>query len=108
MIAPELIDRYLVEAWAMVGEATFPPITAKTGLIALLWKSSEGGQEVHGREIIDAASGERLGWCFLVRRGDVLDIEELFVWPTNRRRGYGRILADLARELASQMGAKRL
>ncbi len=97
MIAPELIDRYLVESWALVGIGRYPPLNAKSGLVIVCWKSSDGGQEVHGREIVDAASGERLGWCFLVRRGNVLDIEELFVWPTYRGRGYGRVLANLAR-----------
>jgi esterase/lipase superfamily enzyme/GNAT superfamily N-acetyltransferase len=106
MIAPELIDRYLVECWAMVGVAKFPPLTTKSGLVVLLWKSSESGQEVHGREILDADSGERIGWCFLVRRGNVLDIEELFVWPTHRRNGFGSILADLARELAVKANCK--
>lgn len=103
MVSSEIIDRYLVECWTPIGIAKYPPLHAKSGLVILLWKSSEGGQEVHGREIIDAESGERIGWCFLVRRRDVLDVEELFVWPTHRKHGYGRILANLAHELSSQM-----
>ncbi len=105
-ISPDLIDRYLVESWAMVGVALFPPLNARSGLVVLLWKSADGGQEVHGREIIDATSGERIGWCLLVRRGHVLDIEELFVWPSHRHHGYGRVLVDLALELARQMRVK--
>ena len=99
-IAADLLDRYLVESWAAVGLGYFPPIAAQSGLVVLLWKSSFGGQEVHGREIVDAATGERIAWCFLVRRGDILDIEEFFVWPEYRRMGYGTALAGLARELA--------
>ncbi|WP_162136322.1 C1 family peptidase, partial [Zavarzinella formosa] len=70
MINSGLIDRYIVECWAISGFSAFPPLKSKSGLVTLLWKSSNGGQEVHGREIVDAGSGERIGWCFLVRRGE--------------------------------------
>src|SRR5207253_2401301 len=65
-----------------------------------------GEQDVHGREIVDAATGERIAWTFLVRQGDHLDMEEFFVWPTHRRRGYGRKLVELIQEFVRQSGLR--
>ncbi len=102
-VSPEIVDRYLVESWGMEGIGTYPPFNVTTGLQEILWKCSWGDREIHGREIIDAATAERIGWCFLARRGGTLDIEELFVWPDQRGKGYGRRLSEMAVELASQM-----
>jgi esterase/lipase superfamily enzyme/GNAT superfamily N-acetyltransferase len=99
-----VLDRYMIEAWCTLGTAVEPPIGATSGVVCLLWKSALAGQVVHGREIVDAASGERLAWAFLVRRGHHLDIEEFFVWPTHRRKGYGRKLAELIQEFIRQSG----
>ena len=44
--------------------------------------------------------GLRMGWAFLRHRpmadGGILEILELFVWPTFRRMGIGRMLEDIA------------
>lgn len=101
-ISHEDVDRFIVEGHGFGPINHFPPIQAKHGLVIMLWKTAGEG-EVHGREIIDAATGERIAWCFLVRRGRFLDVEELFVWPSFRRRGYGSILASLAKELAEEL-----
>jgi esterase/lipase superfamily enzyme/GNAT superfamily N-acetyltransferase len=101
-----VLDRYLIEAWCTLGTSVEPPISAKSGLVCLLWKSSLAGKEAHGREIVDAASGERIAWAFLVRRGGDLDIEEFFVWPPHRRKGYGRKHADLINEFVLQSGLR--
>ena len=102
-ISPSDIDRFLVEGYGTGGLGQYPPIQAEYGKVILLWKATWGGKDVHGREIVDAATGERIAWCFLVRRGPFLDIDELFVWPTHRKQGYGTILANLANESAMQM-----
>lgn len=97
------IDRFLVDGWATVGMADFPPISNHSGHAIVLWKRSDGGREVHGREIIDTRTGERIAWAFFVRRGGMLDIDELFVWPQYRRQGFGTILCTLAKELSREM-----
>lgn len=102
-LSRQYFDQRIVEGWCRVGAGIFPPIASTSGLVCLLWKSAAGGGEVHGREIVDAGSGDRLAWAFAVRQGDHLDVEELFVWPTFRRRGYARKLAELLRELAAAM-----
>ncbi len=101
-----LIDRFLIEAWCPIGQGVEPPVDAKSGLTRLLWKSAAAGREVHGREIIDAASGERIAWTFLVRRDDHLDIEEFFVWPLHRRKGFARELVKLILEFVRGSGLK--
>lgn len=99
------VDAHMVEAWGRVGGGILPPIDARSGRVRLLWKSSVGGQQVHGREIIDAGSGVSLAWAFVVRRGAFLDIEELFVWPNFRRQGLARKLVELLKELEAGVGA---
>lgn len=47
--------------------------------------------------------GLRMGWAFLRYReasGGILEIPELFVWPTFRRMGIGRMLEDVALDYA--------
>lgn len=102
-ISPRDVDRFMVEGNAIVGLGVGPKVEAKSGKVILLWKSSAGRKQVHGRELVDAATGERLAWSFLVRRGNYLDIDELFVWPTHRQQGYGSLLAQLAVEAAQEM-----
>jgi len=99
-ISTATFDRFLIESWCLVGIGVEPPVAATSGLVCLLWKSGLGGQEVHGREIVDAATGERIAWAFLVRRGRRLEMEEFFVWPMHRHKGYARKLTELVQELA--------
>jgi esterase/lipase superfamily enzyme len=58
---------------------------------------------IHGREIIEGKSGERMAWAFGTRRADELVIHEFFVWPTYRGRGLGRKLSDLMTQLCGEM-----
>ncbi len=53
------------------------------------------GDVIHGVELYDLANDERIGWTFAVPRDGFLDIEELFVRPQYRRRGYANRLARL-------------
>jgi GNAT superfamily N-acetyltransferase len=56
--------------------------------------------------------GLRLGWAFLRDHhgpdGHVLEITELFVWPTFRRMGIGRFLEDVAVDYAAAWGCGEL
>jgi len=62
-----------------------------------------GDLAVHGREIYDAKNDEFLAWAFCVVRDGFLDVDEFFVWPDERRKGYGRELANMVLELAAQL-----
>jgi len=41
----------------------------------------------------------RIAWCFVVDKGETLDIEEFYVRPEFRGRGYGRAMAERVGEL---------
>ncbi|MBN2022394.1 MAG: alpha/beta hydrolase [Pirellulales bacterium] len=98
----DCFDRDIIEAWSVVGLGVITPIQATTGIVCLSWKSSiDSDFGVHGREIVDAATGDRLAWAFAVRRGQFLDVDEFFVWPTYRRQGYARVLVDMLLKLAN-------
>jgi GNAT superfamily N-acetyltransferase len=53
------------------------------------------GGTLHGCEVYDLANDERIGWAFAVERDGFLDIEELFVRPAFRRRGYAGKLTQI-------------
>ncbi|HEV3341117.1 MAG TPA: hypothetical protein VG125_12195 [Pirellulales bacterium] len=97
-------DRYIIEAWHAPGAGLFMPIAAKTGVVCLEWKWSLTDEiGVHGREVLDATTGDRLAWAFCKRRKQFLDIEEFYVWPSARGKGHGRALASMVTSLAAQM-----
>jgi esterase/lipase superfamily enzyme len=103
-VSRETYERFVVEAWLSAGRALLPPITIQKGIVCLEWKWSLSDTiQVHGREIVDAATTDRLGWAFCVRRGDLLDVEEFYVWPEERGKGYGRELAKMVTRLGKQM-----
>jgi GNAT superfamily N-acetyltransferase len=73
-IFPELLDKLVGDgirnrAWGL------PDCFAKTPLV--------------GVEVYDAPNDECIGWAFLVARQGFADIEEFFVRPTYRGKGYG-------------------
>jgi esterase/lipase superfamily enzyme/GNAT superfamily N-acetyltransferase len=97
----ENFDQSIIEAWRTPCSGLYPPVENKEGIICLEWKwSLNSSNEVHGREIVDASTLERIAWAFCVRRGQFLDVDELFVWPDERGRGYGRRLAAMVQDLA--------
>ncbi len=57
---------------------------------------------IHGREIIEGHTGERMAWAFATRQGTELVLHEFFVWPTYRSRGLAHRLAELVKELCSE------
>ena len=104
-IAMEHFDRFMVEAWDPFHLGGLVPFKSKRGLICLEWMWSVNEfVGIHVREIVNAANGEYVAWAFCRRRGEFLDVEEFFVWPTERRKGYGRELARMVRKLSMAMG----
>jgi esterase/lipase superfamily enzyme len=97
-------DRSVIEAWYLVARGMDAPYQLKDGIACREWKwSLTPAFGVHGREIVDVATRDRLAWAFCVRRGRFLDVDEFFVWPSERRKGYGRHLANMVSTLASDM-----
>jgi len=84
---------YIPEEWYVNASRSTAPGEAKTGVIEQRRGSNEhGGGVFHAREFVRAADGEVIGWSFAVERGALVEIEELFVRPSFRMRGYGRRL----------------
>lgn len=61
------------------------------------------GDTVHVREIFDSKKDERLAWAIGVQRGSILDVEDLFVRPNYRGRGYGHDLSEMIMKMSQEM-----
>ncbi|HVA84202.1 MAG TPA: GNAT family N-acetyltransferase [Candidatus Binataceae bacterium] len=78
-----------------------PRSEPKTGLTELAQGVSEhGGGTLHCRELV-GADDERIAWVFVVERSGEMEVEEFFVRPQFRKRGYGKSLVRSIGELAS-------
>ncbi len=60
--------------------------------------------QIHCREIYDFVSDERMGWAFATTRGGFLDIDDFFVRPSFRRKGYGSRIARMLMDLSANAG----
>jgi GNAT superfamily N-acetyltransferase len=99
-----LFEQAVIEAWVMGNEGNNVPIEPSPGLNERGWAITEhGGGVFHCREFI-GADGDRIAWAFAVERDGVLDVEELYVRPTYRRKGYGAVLARAVKKIASDPG----
>ena len=68
------------------------------------WGIAEhGGGVFHCREAVNSED-EGIAWAFAVERDGGIEVEELFVRPKFRRRGYGKKLIRAMRDLAAQKG----
>jgi esterase/lipase superfamily enzyme/GNAT superfamily N-acetyltransferase len=96
----DAFDHRMMEAWCpYFASLDTPP--ASGNIVCQEWKLMlDGTVEHYGREIRDAKSNQRLAWAFCKKCDDFLDVEEFFVWPAERGKGYGRALAKMVLELA--------
>lgn len=106
----EYFDKYLVSAWTERGVGALADDHAGEGIQTICWgeldflgNSQHGGDVIHGREVYDATSDERIGWSFAVHREGFLDVEEFFVRPQYRGRGHGSQLVKMLLELAGEL-----
>jgi GNAT superfamily N-acetyltransferase len=95
-ISYSYFERHHVEAWTVTAGAPRPP-TLGSGIMELNWGCPDllASSPLHGFEIYDAAEDECVGWAFVVERQWFADIEEYFVRPDYRGKGYGRHLAEM-------------
>lgn len=94
----------LSDAWVMVADEGRSQLRRTAKATMHEWAVDASGVVVHGREFYDAENDETLAWCFIAERAGALDIEELFVRPDARHRGYGAEMCRAVNELAATKG----
>jgi GNAT superfamily N-acetyltransferase len=84
----------MYEAWAMVVDVELPPLYGN-GIQHVRWDIPRDQDRVYLMyDIVDADADDRLAWgTALVRRGE-MSVEELYVKPSHRRKGFGRKIAE--------------
>lgn len=91
------------EGWTLYPGPKQTPTGPEPGLKRRAWGAKEfGGGIFHAREIV-GPNEDRIAWAFAVQRTDSLDIEELFVKPEHRRKGFGKSLVQLLGQLAFEV-----
>ncbi|TWT78802.1 hypothetical protein CA13_01990 [Planctomycetes bacterium CA13] len=96
-------DRSIVSAWNITTHAVSVPANGDTGVVSRGWKLGDRyGEGVHCVEIVDADNDEYLAWAFCIRRNGFLDVDEFFVRPEARGKGYAIELCRLVQRLSHQ------
>lgn len=97
----------LVSAWVFAGVGKPRQVQACDRVQYLnLGFRSPLGHRVHVMECYDYNSDQRIGWAIGVQRDSTLDIEDVFVRPEFRGKGYGGTLFDMIREFQSQLSVR--
>jgi GNAT superfamily N-acetyltransferase len=102
-------DRFL-EGWSICDFDHRSSSRKTAGIILHTWAIEDlYGKILHGAEIIDSIEDELIAWGFAIEREKTLELEELFVRPQWRMRGYASQLttefSQLARRLRKQLYA---
>jgi len=100
----EFFDDAVVEAWCFdVRPAQL--LQSESGVKKYEWAvPTLVGDDFRGFEYYDNDTDERIGWAFAALRDNFFDVEELFVRPQYRRKGYGGKLAAQLSRTAAQLG----
>jgi GNAT superfamily N-acetyltransferase len=94
------------EGWMEDVLRTPPPTERKSAASLVSWALKEHtGGVFHCREFLGRET-DRIGWSFAVERSENLEIEELFVMPKHRRKGYGSELTKQMQDLAHERALK--
>ncbi len=106
-LAYSVFSSTMTDAWTISAETPediWAPSSANKSCVKT-WgmPTMSRGKAVHGIDLV-AATGERNGWAFVVERDDVLDVEEFFIRPPQRRRGLGKSLLAECLDLSNRKG----
>ena len=100
----EYFERYFQEAWLMFRPSIKPERVARFGGNVFTWEQETSLHKViHGIEITEVRTDERIGWAFAVEYDGVLNVEEFFIMPLNRRKGWAKILLQEVMELSDYL-----
>ena len=104
-ISYSLFEAKWVEAWHTHVAAKPIQDNPKSGVVERRWGINEhGGGLLHCYEFVDSEAG-KVGWTFFVERNGSVQVEELFVMPAFRKRGYATKLVKLIGDYAKQNDA---
>lgn len=96
------IDLLLTEGWVIIPHKDDFGCEKSPGTIERVWGIPAILHNVlHGIEIRDSQSNERKSWGFALQYDNHLNVEELFVCPKYRGKGYSRKLCSHFKELSS-------
>ncbi len=99
----EFFDKCMIDSWCI--DLSSPSLPKIPGIGELRWDVPDPlGDRFHALELYDGDADERMAWSFAVRRGACLDIEEFYVRPAYRLRGYGTRLTGMVLDLAERKG----
>ena len=93
-------DRF-VEGWTVTALSSPPRVKNHANLFTSEIKDPFG-EMLHCVEIVDPLQDEMIGWGFVIEHESSLLLEEFFVRPNWRRRGYGSQLAMEFLQLADR------
>jgi GNAT superfamily N-acetyltransferase len=94
-------DKWIVSAWTTPTVSRQDQVTDFVQYLCLGYFTVLG-DVVHVREIYDSQRDERLAWTIAVERPPFLEVEDCFVRPMHRGRGYGRELFEMLRKLGAE------
>jgi GNAT superfamily N-acetyltransferase len=104
-ISYALFESNWVEGWHRDLAAKPMQDDPKSGLVERRWAINEiGGGFLHCYEFVDSKEG-KVGWAFFVERERSVEVEELFIMPAFRKKGYATKLIKLIGEYARLNGA---
>jgi len=102
-ITYEFLDNFQVETVA-VDHSYFKPSGGEKTVSILSYQGLDAiGRKTYCFSIYDATQDDRLGWTLVVIHEDRIVVEDLFVKPEHRRRGYGSWLAETLKELSAKL-----
>ena len=99
----DYFNNFLSEAWILGGVAKQYPPSKINGVEEICWGGIDNGDGLHGVEFYDRRNDERIGWAFARPIDGFCDVEEFFVRPEYRGKGYGRRLCMMLRTLSQHM-----
>jgi GNAT superfamily N-acetyltransferase len=100
----EFFEREMYSAWSTEQKVEFPPLYG-SGEQHVQWEAACFlDRRFLAYDIVDVDKDDRLAWAIIVHRRGELHVEDLYVKPHVRRRGFGtKMLTHLIR-LAEQIG----
>jgi GNAT superfamily N-acetyltransferase len=99
----DFFDNWMIDSWYI--DKSSPRLPKGPSIHELRWDVPDLlGDRLHGLEIYDGGTDERIAWSFAVHRGGYLDIEEFYVRPAYRGRGNGTRMTEMVKELSQREG----